>query len=60
MVDCSWVKSENSEFWPFARTIPEESLAKANTVNFAAPRIASDFIKSDKLPETASVVNVDE
>jgi hypothetical protein len=60
MVDCIRVKSENSEFWLFAIVSPEESLPKAKTVNFPAPRMASDFIESDRLPDVASVVNVDE
>jgi hypothetical protein len=40
--------------------MPEGSLPKAKIVNFVAPRIVSDFIESDSLPETASVVNVEE
>jgi hypothetical protein len=40
--------------------MPKESLAKANNVNFAAPRMESDFIEREKLPEVASEVNVDE
>jgi len=60
MFDCKTVESENSEFWLFATTMPEESLAKANNVNFAAPRMESDVIDREKLPEIASVVNIDE
>jgi hypothetical protein len=60
MLDCNRVESENSEFWLFVRTIPEESLARANTVNFVAPRMESDFIEAAKAPEVAFVVNAAE
>jgi hypothetical protein len=60
MVDWRVVESETPVFWGLlVRTMPLESLARANITSLFAPRIESDFNVRENFP-SASVLNGEE